>query len=166
MRGWAIVVAVTGLVITSEAFAQCTREGEELCQGGQTYRCEKTGSELTPIFQNSPCAVNAPSLDGTWVGSGHQSPAGASGGDWSIAMTISQGNSSIDYPSLGCGGSLAEISRDDTSAEYRESITYGLDKCINGGTITVRYVNGSLAWTWFGEASGQQYNAIAALTRQ
>jgi hypothetical protein len=67
-----------------EVFALCGFEGEELCQDGQTYRCEKTGSELTPIFQNRPCVVNAQSLNGTWTGMGHQSPAGATGADWSI----------------------------------------------------------------------------------
>jgi len=158
----AIFILTTG----NSAFAQCTREGEELCQNGQTYRCEKAGSELAPIFQNLPCMANAPSLTGTWVGSGHQSPAGQSGADWSIAMTIADSGGSIDYPSLGCGGTLGEISRDDASAQYRESITYGQDKCIDGGTITVRYVNGNLAWSWFGNAQGQPYNAIAVLTRQ
>ena len=92
--------------VTGEACAQCAREGEELCQNGQTYRCEKTGSELTPIFQNVPCVVNVTGLNGIWIGSGHQSPAGAAGADWSIAMTIRDGGASIDYPSLGCGGSL------------------------------------------------------------
>jgi hypothetical protein len=162
----AIIFAVSIFVATGEAFAQCAREGEELCQGGQTYRCEKTGSELTPIFQNVPCAVNVPSLAGTWVGNGHQSPAGAAGADWPVAMTINEGGASIDYPSLGCGGSLSEISRDDTSAEYLESITYGQDICIDGGTITVRPFKGNLSWTWVGQADGQPYNAVAVLTRQ
>jgi len=161
-----IIVAVSILAASDGAFAQCAREGEELCQNGQTYRCEKAGSELAPIFQNVPCTVNVPSLAGTWVGDGHQSPAGAAGADWSIAMTIRDSGASIDYPSLGCGGTPGEISRDDISAQYHESITYGQDKCIDGGTITVRYVNGNLAWSWFGAAQGQQFNAIAVLTRQ
>lgn len=148
-----------------QAFAQCTREGEELCQQGQTYRCEKTGSELTPIFQNRKCVVNAPALNGLWRGTGHQSPAGTAGADWSIAMTIGDGGGSIQYPSLNCGGSLTQISRDATSAQYLETITFGQKACINGGTITVRYVNGNLAWTWFGQSGGKQYNAIAVLTR-
>jgi hypothetical protein len=162
----AIIVPLFIFVAAGDAFGQCAREGEEVCQSGQTYRCEKAGSELALIFQNRPCVVNVPSLAGTWVGDGHQSPAGVAGADWSIAMTINDGGASIDYPSLGCGGSLTEISRDDTSAQYRESITYGQDKCVDGGAITVRYVNGNLAWSWFGQASGQQYNAIAVLTRQ
>jgi hypothetical protein len=160
------VAAMMIFAATGEASAQCAREGEELCQSGQTYRCEKTGSELTPIFQNLPCAVNVPSLTGTWVGNGHQSPAGATGADWSIAMTIKDGGASIDYPSLGCGGSLSQTSRDDSSAQYHESITYGRDKCIDGGDITVRFFKGNLSWTWIGQADGQPYNAVGVLTRQ
>ncbi|PZV39890.1 hypothetical protein [Mesorhizobium kowhaii] len=161
-----VIAAMMIFAAAGQASAQCAREGEELCQSGQTYRCEKTGSELTPIFQNVPCVVNVPTLSGTWVGSGHQSPAGATGADWSIAMTINDGGASIDYPSLGCGGSLSQTSRDDTSAEYHESITYGQDKCIDGGNITVRFFKGNLSWTWTGQADDQPYNAVAVLTRQ
>ncbi|WP_095086861.1 hypothetical protein [Mesorhizobium sophorae] len=161
-----VIAAMMIFAATGRASAQCAREGEELCQSGQIYRCEKTGSELTPIFQNVPCATNAPTLSGIWVGSGHQSPAGATGADWSIAMTINDGGASIDYPSLGCGGSLSQTSRDETSAQYHESITYGQDKCIDGGNITVRFFKGNLSWTWTGQAEGQPYNAVAVLTRQ
>lgn len=159
-----VIAAMMIFAAAGEASAQCAKEGEELCQGGQTYRCEKTGSELTPIFQNVPCGV--PTLTGIWVGKGHQSPAGDAGADWSIAMTIGDGVASIDYPSLGCGGSLSQTSRDETSAQYHESITYGQDKCIDGGDITVRFFKGNLSWTWVGQADGQPYNAVAVLTRQ
>ncbi|ESY05444.1 hypothetical protein NKK48_07030 [Mesorhizobium sp. C386A] len=161
-----ISFAIFVVFVTGDAFAQCAREGEALCQNGQTYRCEKTGSELTPIFQNVPCVVNATGLNGIWTGSGHQSPAGAAGADWAIAMTIGDGAASIDYPSLGCGGSLTQISRDDSSAEYRENISYGQDKCIDGGGITVRFFKGNLSWTWVGQADGQPYNAVAVLKRR
>lgn len=155
-----IVAVMMGFAVAGQARAQCAKGGEELCQGGQTYRCEKTGSELTPIFQNVPCAVDVPTLTGVWVGNGHQSPAGDTGADWSIAMTIKDGGASIDYPSLGCGGSLSQTSRDDTSAQYHESITYGR------GDITVRFFKGNLSWLWVGQADGQPYNAVAVLKRQ
>ena len=161
----ALVVLAFAFSTVSELSAQCAYEGQETCQNGQTYRCEKTGSELTPIFQNRPCVVDQQSLTGVWFGSGHQSPAGATGADWAITMTIGDSGASIDYPSLGCGGTLTEIYRDGSSAEYRESITYGNDVCIDGGTITVRFFQGKLSWTWVGQSQGQAYNAIAVLTR-
>ncbi|TJV25334.1 MAG: hypothetical protein E5Y04_11000 [Mesorhizobium sp.] len=162
----AVTAAMMMFAAAGDARAQCAREGEELCQSGQTYRCEKTGGELTATFQNVPCAVNVPSLSGTWVGNGHQSPAGEAGADWAIVMTINDGSASIDYPSLGCGGSLSQRSRDDISAEYHESITYGQDKCIDGGNITVRFYKGNLSWIWVGHADGQPYNAVAVLKRK
>jgi hypothetical protein len=168
--GWqaglrAVVLGACLFGAAGELSAQCGHEGEELCQSGQIYRCEKTGSELTPIYQNRSCVANALSLVGTWTGKGHQSPAGESGSDWSISMTIGEGSASIDYPSLGCGGTLTEISNDGTTAEYRESITYGRDLCSDGGTITVRFFRDGLSWTWVGQSQGQQYNAIAVLDR-
>src|SRR5208282_3960794 len=39
-------------------------------------------------------------LSGVWRGQGHQSPAGSEGADWSIVMTIRDGDGSIEYPSL------------------------------------------------------------------
>ena len=161
----AVAFALFAFGAAADAQAQCARLGQELCQNGQTYRCEKTGSEMTPIFQNRPCTVSAPSLVGVWSGMGHQSPAGTAGADWSIAMTIAAGGGSIQYPSLSCGGTLTQLFRDATSAQFRESITYGREKCIDGGTITVRLFNGKLSWTWFGQSRGKQYNAIAVLTR-
>ena len=59
-----IIAAMAFFAAAGEAGAQCVKQGEELCQNGQTYRCEKTGSELTPIFQNVPCAVNVPAPTG------------------------------------------------------------------------------------------------------
>jgi hypothetical protein len=52
------------------------------------------------------------------------------------------------------------------SAEYHESITYGQDKCIDGGNITVRFFKGNLSWIWVGQADGQPYNAVAVLKRK
>jgi len=162
-----LIAAIIVVIDAGEAPAQnpCTRVGQEICQKGQVYRCLQAGSEITPIFQNRSCVVQLPSLNGTWRGMGHQSPAGSSGSDWSIAMTIRDGGGSIEYPSLSCGGTLTQISRDATSAQYREAITHGRNACIDGGTITVRYVNGQLAWTWFGSGGGKQYNAVAVLAR-
>jgi hypothetical protein len=110
-------------------------------------------------------ALAQSSLNGTWRGMGHQSSASGAGSDWSIAMTIKPDGSSIDYPSLSCGGTLTQVSRTDTSAEFREHITYGQKSCIDGGTVTIRLQNGQLAWTWFGTQSGKLINASAVLGR-
>jgi hypothetical protein len=143
----------------------CTRVGQELCQNGQVYRCEQAGSEIAPIFANRSCTVSASPLLGTWSGSGHQTPAGARASDYPIVMTLTEGGGSIRYATLNCGGSLIELSRSATSAQYRESITYGADKCINGGTISVNLFRGQLSWTWIGQSGGKQINVVAVLQR-
>ena len=103
-------------------------------------------------------------LIGVWRGVGRQVPAGVQA-EWTIVMTITAAGGKIDYPSLGCGGTLTQLSRNAASAEFHETITYGRNACIDGGTITVRLFNGNLSWTWIGQSGGKQYNAIAVLTR-
>jgi hypothetical protein len=121
---------------------------------------------LALCFQGQALAQkNSPGLNGVWRGTGHQTPAGDSGADWTIAMTINASGSSIDYPSLHCGGTLTQLSRTDTSAEFREHITYGQNRCVDGGTIMVKYQKNQLAWSWFGNQGGKQYTAIAVLDR-
>jgi hypothetical protein len=149
--------------IPASAQNPCSRVGQEVCQKGSVYRCEKTGSEITPIFQNRKCVVNVPSLVGTWRGVGHQSPAPKGGADYPIVMVIGGNGGSIEYPSLRCGGSLARLSGAATSAQFREQITHG--NCINGGTVSVNLFRGRLSWTWIGQASGKQYSVIAVLER-
>lgn len=141
----------------------CARVGQEICQQGQVYRCEQTASVITPIFQNRKCVVERSSLIGTWRGAGHQSPAGPGGADYPIVMTIGPNGASIDYPSLGCGGTLSQVSASGTSAQYRETITRGADKCITGGLVTVNLFRGRLSWTWAGSHQGKQYNVIGVL---
>ena len=110
--------------------------------------------------------ANVSSIFGIWRGQGHQSPAGSAGADWSILMSIEKGGGSIEYPSLGCGGTLAEISNDGTSAQFREHITHmGKSGCVDGGLITVNLSKGALAWAWTGTDRGTVYNAVATLAK-
>src|ERR1700744_4335203 len=108
-------------------------------------------------------AVAADPLVGVWEGRGTQSPPGYAP-DWSIVMTINPKDGSIAPPSLNCGGTLTQLSRDDNSAQFREAITYGKDRCIDGGTITVKLAAGRLSWSWNGTVNGTQYTASAQVT--
>lgn len=111
-----------------------------------------------------PSAAAAQSLVGDWEGSGHQTPAGPSGADYAIIMTIGDDGGSILYPSLECGGVLTRVSGDDTSAEYSEAITFG--GCMDGGTIAVSLTQGRLTWRWTKEDAGQQYLVTGVLDRR
>ena len=158
LRRLVLVLALL-LVPTSSAFAQCSRIGEQVCQGGYLYTCQQCGSEKCLIYSGEQCQVPVDSLTGTWRGSGHQSGGATLSMDYPIIMYISQGGGSIEYPSLSCGGSLTELSNSGTSAQFQEYITYG--DCLDGGSITVNLVNGKLAWTWVGSG----ITVIAVLER-
>ena len=108
-------------------------------------------------------ALAADPLVGVWEGRGTQNPPGRDP-SWSIVMTINAKDGAIQYPSLSCGGTLTQLARDGNSAQFRETITYGRDRCIDGGTITVSVANGSLSWTWRGVSGGTQYDASAEVT--
>jgi len=65
------------------------------------------------------------SLSGVWEGNGRQN----SGSEWSIKITAKNGNYSIEYPSLSCGGKLLLISENSCGATFREELEYGLVPC-------------------------------------
>jgi hypothetical protein len=79
-----------------------------------------------------------------WSGAGHQTPVGASGlANYLIVMTINENGGSTDYPALRCGGIVTRIGGSESSATFREHITYG--ECTDGGIITVHLRNEELA---------------------
>jgi len=110
-------------------------------------------------------ALAADPLVGVWQGVGRQTPVG-SHPDWTIVMTINANGGSIEYPSLSCGGTLTQLSRDGASAQFHETITHGQSECIDGGTVIVKLVNGKLLWSWTGAFYGTQYNASADVTAE
>ena len=128
--------------------------------GGIFYIRDKQGEPRPAAEDRRPTETG---LTGTWRGTGHQTPQGGSNSDYPIVMTMISDAGAIDYPSLGCGGSLARISGNDMSARYHESITYG--KCIDGGAISVKLSQGHLTWAWDGKAGGAQYHVDAVLER-
>jgi hypothetical protein len=62
----------------------------------------------------------------------------------------------INYPSLGCGGNLEFLRTDGTSFWYRERLSFGKDKCIDGGTIQLRRhaLGDDNTWEWRWEGGG------------
>jgi tetratricopeptide (TPR) repeat protein len=87
-------------------------------------------------------------LNGTWTGSGHQTGGAGEPSSYQVVMRISANGGSIDYPSLGCGGSLTALSSAGDEAQFKERIAYG--ECLDGGTIDVKLNGGKLDWKWSG----------------
>ena len=148
LRRLVLVLAAVALVPVAQAGAQCNRIGEQICRDGFLYLCEACGSEKCLVQTGERCRAPVNSLAGTWSGVGHQSGGGLPASDYPVLMTVAEVGGTIDYPSLGCGGSLVELANSGTSAKYREQITYG--KCLDGGMISVNLIGGKLAWTWTG----------------
>jgi hypothetical protein len=77
-----LVLALVLLVVAPVpgAKAQCSRIGEQVCQGGFLYTCQACGSEKCLIFSSEPCQVPVDSLAGTWSASSPCSIARAGSG--------------------------------------------------------------------------------------
>jgi hypothetical protein len=92
-------------------------------------------------------------LCGSWSGEVSQPNSSAT---YPIDMQLSGHGGHTSYPSAGCGGQLEFLGTAGTGYRYREHITYGGDKCSDGGTIDMRaHPSGDHAlwdWTWTGAA--------------
>lgn len=106
-------------------------------------------------------------LAGTWEGTGVQSPAGVDAETWPMKLVLdASGDGAVSYPTLGCGGPLTRIGRRGETIRFNEVITYGMDKCVKGGTVTLVPAGGKLFWYWTGENSEDpEMTAAAVLTR-
>jgi len=99
--------------------------------------------------------------EGKW--SGNVKQWGAKMPDYAVEMDLDlSGGGSIGYPGLECGGTLTFIRKEERSFFYRERITYGKEKCIDGGTLRLTPRDDKLDWYWF----GGPVSARALLTRE
>jgi len=161
--GYRFAIAFLSLLLSCAVLrAQACGVDAETCMNGAIYRCAQTGGGKGWILRApyEKCEVRTESINGKWSGAGHQSPVGASGlANYLIVMTINGNGGSTDYPALRCGGIVTRIGGSESSAMFREHITYG--ECIDGGIITVHLRNEELAWTWVGSGG----NVVAILAR-
>ncbi len=81
---------------------------------------------------------------GNWSGSVNQPGYGS----FLVTMKLSGvDGGSVDYPSLGCGGSLSFTGERNGSFYYTARITYGKNKCING-RVKVRPSGDAVYYEW------------------
>jgi hypothetical protein len=95
----------------------------------------------------------APIVDrclGRWVGTGR----GSSGAAWSIDMRVTAERAArcgtIEYPSLGCGGYLADCRRVGDVVTWREVYTHNPGTCAPAGSIEGRCDGDTMRWRWTG----------------
>ncbi len=92
-------------------------------------------------------------INGIWRGTGFQLNNSSS---WSIMFEANTNANvyKINYGSLSCGGKWELQKIEENRAVFIEKITVGKDKCINGNTIIVTYVNNNyVSYTCFAPGS-------------
>jgi hypothetical protein len=94
-------------------------------------------------------------LTGVWTGKGFQIFSDGRTSTWTISMRVDAGGNAttIDYPSLNCGGTLTYLRTVGDVREYRETLSYGQERCTDNGTIGFRQKLGKLIWYWSGEGT-------------
>ncbi len=74
---------------------------------------------------------------GSWTGLGYQLDDAEAGSgqfsSWTIELTMGPDTVMIAYPSLDCGGVWNLEQTTDHATYYRETITYGLENCMDQG---------------------------------
>jgi tetratricopeptide (TPR) repeat protein/TM2 domain-containing membrane protein YozV len=118
-------------------------------------------NEATKVRAQVPAEKTAA---GIWVGEGRQT----NGSSWSIRLTLlpesapGKRGADIEYPSLGCGGTL--VRQATASLAFQEILDHGLGKCIDRGFVTLTY-NSRVDSLQFEYRNGPGADASAVLRR-
>lgn len=101
---------------------------------------------LASLITISGTALSA-GLGGSWSGQVTQDDPQLI---YPMEMELYGEQGSISYPTLGCGGNLYFVRKDGESYWYREQITVGVGKCIDGGMLMIKphAIGGSPDWEW------------------
>lgn len=108
----------------------------------------------------------AETLSGRWCGIGEQTNPDGTKSYWTINLRLEGRQGHIEYPSLDCGGVLT-FERTDSRLNmhfYRERITYGRDRCLDGGLLGVQQIGTTLQWEWVGTDPGANAEVKASAT--
>ena len=98
--------------------------------------------------------AQAPGLSGSWEGEVTQIGPGTYRGGYAAKMTLNGATGNIDYPGLSCGGELRFYERRGQAFAYRERLTYGVERCINAGLVSVTPLDGgAVRWEWSMDSS-------------
>jgi hypothetical protein len=98
---------------------------------------------------------------GEWEGAGVQSD----GSHWSIRVNSRPNGYFIDYPSLVCGGVWTLLKATESSLVFKETLTYGIERCVDHGEIIIHKVaedKASYAWS----SKKSKLTAAGDLTRK
>jgi CubicO group peptidase (beta-lactamase class C family) len=80
-----------------------------------------------------------------------------------IVVFDGQGGGTIDYPSLGCAGTLTRIGASGEVVEYRETLTSGSDKCPSGASVSFRAAGDRWVYNWAVQSDWLKPDALVSL---
>jgi|GEM_PF-3992248 len=102
--------------------------------------------------------------NGVWVGKGAQKNTGQT---WSMIYVGSNKSKKymVYYPTLKCGGYLDFKGLRKSSAVFRERITIGKTRCVNGGTYIVARKNASTLVFMYSNPGSKKLDALAILVK-
>jgi len=117
------------------------------------------------LFLSFPAhAVQTDTLNqftGEWEGAGMQSD----GSHWSIRVNSRPNGYFIDYPSLVCGGTWTLLKTTESSLVFKETLTYGIERCLDQGEIVInKIVADKASYQWSSKKS--KITAAGNLTRK
>jgi hypothetical protein len=84
-------------------------------------------------FADSSQSDTQSQFTGEWEGAGTQSD----GSHWSIRVNSRPNGYFIDYPSLVCGGVWQLLKATESSLVFKETLTYGIERCLDHGEIVI-----------------------------
>ncbi|HJQ55916.1 MAG TPA: hypothetical protein VJ890_03365 [Vineibacter sp.] len=120
---------------------------------------------LAVILVAVPAPAQEP-LSGNWSGLGLEVSGNSETQIYPIDVRLdASGGGAIDYPDLGCGGSLTPLRTVGGVREFRETLSYGIDNCVDGGTVGLFPKDDRLIFYWTGEGTAQPDSVVSAVLR-
>ena len=167
--GWAW--ANSEVEAQNKALEECGKRGPDCVVIASTcsnLRSPSTAPSVasTPPSEASstmPTNVNARWLDGVWEGAAYQINAKTT---WTIKLTVQNNTYFIEYPSLSCGGEWVLVDKGFSRTKFKEKITYGADRCVNDGEVTIERISDTQVAFRYTEPNSTVVMASSILSRK
>lgn len=101
-------------------------------------------------------------LTGTWEGTGYQIDDNST---WTMRLTAGNGNFTIAYPSLKCGGEWELVRLSARRAVFRERISYGKETCTDNSTVVIERLSNRQLLFLFTNPGENDVNSSGILNR-
>ena len=118
---------------------------------------------LTSVGSSQNRAGTARWLNGTWEGTGYQIDNNET---WTMKLTARGNSYKIEYPSLKCGGRWIPLSIDAGRARFIEKISFGLEDCVDNGTVVIERLSPRQIAYRFSNRGTREVTASGILNRK